>query len=40
MHLKKAPPLIAWLLRPIEREHCKQAYLAEGRRLQMPPELR
>lgn len=33
-------PLIDALLRPIEREHCYQAYLAERRRLQLPGDFR
>lgn len=33
-------PLIDFLLRPIERDHCYVAFLAERRRLQLPPELR
>lgn len=33
-------PLIDALLRPIERDHCYVAFLAERRRLQLPPELR
>ena len=33
-------PVIDALLRPIERDHCYQAYLAERRRLQFPRELR
>lgn len=33
-------PVIDALLRPIEREHCYVAYLAERRRIQFPKELR
>lgn len=33
-------PLIDALLRPVERDHCYQAYLAERRRMQFPRELR
>lgn len=33
-------PVIDFLLSPLEREHCYQAYLAEKQRLQQPEELR
>ena len=33
-------PLIDALLRPVERDHCYQSYLAERRRLQLPGEFR
>ena len=32
-------PVIDWLLAPLEKNHCQQAYNAEKRRLQHPPEL-
>lgn len=33
-------PVIDWLFRPFGKEHCKHSYLAEGKRLQSPPEAR
>ena len=33
-------PIIDWLFRPIEQNHCQQAYNAEYRKMQMPRELR
>lgn len=33
-------PVIDWLLATIEQNHCQQAYNAERRRLQSPPDQR
>ena len=33
-------PLIDWLFRPLEKDHCRKAYEAERRGVQLPKEYR